>query len=114
MKVSSLRMAAMTSSSSVRNSLARPGFKGMLTKMTNGSALLILFPACTMVSRRSRPDCGYCRPAPLTLLSASCGKAVAEHGQSALRFGLGRLVLEDIPVFGQHTVGDPHDVSGDP
>src|SRR5260370_33837684 len=38
----------------------------------------------------------------------------AEHWQTTLRFCASRLILEDIPVLGQHTVGDPYDVSGDP
>src|SRR3982074_3029967 len=45
---------------------------------------------------------------------ASCGKAVAEHGQSALRFGFGRLVLEYVPMLGQGAVLDPPHGGGDP
>jgi hypothetical protein len=35
-----------------------------------------------------------------THLFASCRKTVTEHGQSALRFGSGRLVLEYVPMLG--------------
>jgi hypothetical protein len=41
-------------------------------------------------------------------------KLVPEHRQTALRFRASRLILEDVPVFSQHPVGDPHDVGGDP
>jgi len=44
----------------------------------------------------------------------SIGEAIAEHWQTALRLCASRLILEDVPVFGQHPVGDAHDVGGDP
>src|SRR6266849_5263486 len=44
----------------------------------------------------------------------SIGEAIAEHWQTALRLRASRLILEDVPVFGQHPVGDAHDVGGDP
>src|SRR3981189_19928 len=62
------------------------------------------------------------KPARLRILSsdlvtdlfASCGKAVAEHRQSALRFGCGRFVLEYVPMLGQNAVLDPHHGGGPP
>jgi hypothetical protein len=41
-------------------------------------------------------------------------EAVAEHGQSALRLGFRRLVLEYVPMLGQRAVLDPHHVGGHP
>jgi hypothetical protein len=46
--------------------------------------------------------------------SASLAKPVAEHRQAALRFGFGRLVLQDVPVFGKAAVLDPDNIRGDP
>src|SRR5258708_36566997 len=45
---------------------------------------------------------------------SSSGEAITEHWQTALRLRASRLILEDVPVFGQHPVGDAHDVGGDP
>src|SRR5258708_16682518 len=45
---------------------------------------------------------------------SSTGEAITEHWQTALRLRASRLILEDVPVFGQHPVGDAHDVGGDP
>ncbi len=44
----------------------------------------------------------------------SVGEAVAEHRQAAERLGLGRFVLEHVPVLGEPTVLDADDVGGDP
>jgi hypothetical protein len=42
----------------------------------------------------------------------SGSEAVAKHRQAALRFGFGRLVLQDVPVFGKAAVLDPDDIGG--
>ena len=39
---------------------------------------------------------------------------LAEHRQSALRLGPGRFVLQHIPMFGEDTFGDTHDVRSYP
>jgi hypothetical protein len=39
---------------------------------------------------------------------------IAKHRQAALRFGFCRLVLQDVPVFGEAAVLDPDNVCGDP
>jgi peroxiredoxin len=44
----------------------------------------------------------------------SIWEAITEHWQTALRLRTRRLILEDVPVFGQHPVGDAHDVGSDP
>src|SRR5258705_9620921 len=44
----------------------------------------------------------------------STGEAVTEHWQTALRLRASRLILENVPVFGQHPVGNAHDVGGNP
>jgi hypothetical protein len=44
----------------------------------------------------------------------SIGEAIAEHRPTALRFRASRLILEDVPVLGQHPVGDANGVGGDP
>ena len=44
----------------------------------------------------------------------SGSEAVAKHRQAALRFGFGRLVLQDVPVFGKAAVLDPDNIRGDP
>jgi len=37
----------------------------------------------------------------------SGSEAVAKHRQAALRFGFGRFILQNIPVFGEAAVLDP-------
>jgi hypothetical protein len=44
----------------------------------------------------------------------SLGKAVAKHRQPADELGLGRLVLEYVPMLGELAIFDAHDVGGDP
>ena len=44
----------------------------------------------------------------------SVGEPVAEHRKAAERLGLGRLVLEHVPVLGQPAVLDADDVGSDP
>src|SRR5580692_2347526 len=44
----------------------------------------------------------------------SIGEAIAEHWQTALRLCARHFILQDVPVFGQHSVGDAHDIGGDP
>src|SRR5438270_1932076 len=44
----------------------------------------------------------------------SSGETVAKHRQAALRFGFGRLVLQNVPVFGKAAVLDPDNIRGDP
>jgi len=40
----------------------------------------------------------------------SGSEAVAKHRQAALRFGFGRLVLQDVPAFGQAAVLDSDNI----
>jgi hypothetical protein len=40
----------------------------------------------------------------------SGGETIAKHRQAALRFGFGRLVLQDVPVFGQAAVLDSDNI----
>src|SRR5277367_1484288 len=44
----------------------------------------------------------------------SPGECVAEHGKAADRFGLGRLVLQNVPMLSKKTVFEPDNVGGDP
>jgi hypothetical protein len=44
----------------------------------------------------------------------SGSEAIAKHRQAALGFGFGRLVLQDVPVFGKAAVLDPDNIRGDP
>jgi len=44
----------------------------------------------------------------------SGSEAIAKHRKAALRFGFGRLVLQDVPVFGKAAVLDPDNIRGDP
>src|SRR5207247_4492997 len=46
--------------------------------------------------------------------SVSFRKCRAEHGEAALRFGLRRLVLHDVPMFCETSVHDTEDVDDDP
>jgi hypothetical protein len=39
---------------------------------------------------------------------------VAKHGKAADRFGLGRLVLQNVPMLFKKTVFEPDNVGGDP
>jgi hypothetical protein len=38
----------------------------------------------------------------------------SEHRQTALRLGLGRLVLQNVPVFGEQAASHADDIGGDP
>lgn len=53
-------------------------------------------------------------PATLQGNAPSFREFLAEHRQSALRLGPGRFVLQHIPMFGEDTIGDAHDVRGNP
>src|SRR5271163_2611201 len=44
----------------------------------------------------------------------SGGEAIAEHRQAADGLGLRRLVLDDVPVFGELAVLEADDIGGDP
>jgi hypothetical protein len=44
----------------------------------------------------------------------SLGKRGPEHRQTASRFGFGRFILRNIPVFREHTVVRADDIGGDP
>jgi len=44
----------------------------------------------------------------------SGSEAVAKHRQAALRFGFGRFILQNIPVFSKAAVLDPDNIRGDP
>jgi hypothetical protein len=44
----------------------------------------------------------------------SGSEALAKHRQAALRFGFGRFILQNIPVFSEAAVLDPDNVRGDP
>jgi hypothetical protein len=46
--------------------------------------------------------------------ATSFRESLAEHQQSALRPGPGHFVLQHIPMFGEDTVGDTHDVRSYP
>src|SRR6266481_7304608 len=61
-------------------------------------------------SKTSNPRCIQ----PSVTPERSTGEAVTEHWQTALRLRASRLILENVPVFGQHPVGNTHDVGGDP
>src|ERR1700685_531239 len=50
----------------------------------------------------------------LRCLRLSRGECVAEHGKAAHRFGLGRLVLQNVPMLSEKTVFEPDNVGGDP
>src|SRR5580700_7274990 len=49
-----------------------------------------------------------------SVMTASAGKPVSEHGQAADGGFLCRLVLNDVPVFSQLGVLEAHDVHNDP
>lgn len=53
-------------------------------------------------------------PATLQGDAPSFREFLAEHRQSALRLGPGRFVLQHIPMLSEDTVGDAHDVRGNP
>jgi len=42
------------------------------------------------------------------------GKPVAEHGPTALRFGLRRFVLNHVPMLDQHSIDQTNEVRNDP
>jgi len=44
----------------------------------------------------------------------SGSEAVAKHRQAALRFGFGRFILQNVPVFSEAAVLDPDNIRGDP
>jgi transcriptional regulator GlxA family with amidase domain len=54
------------------------------------------------------------QPATLQGDAPSFRDFLAEHKQSALRFGPGHFVLQHIPVFGDESVGDAHDIGRNP
>jgi hypothetical protein len=39
---------------------------------------------------------------------------IAKHRQTALRFGFGRFILQNIPMFGEVAVLNPDNIHGDP
>jgi hypothetical protein len=39
---------------------------------------------------------------------------IAKHRQAALRFGFGRVILQDIPVFSEAALFDPDNIRRDP
>ena len=47
-------------------------------------------------------------------LGRSLRECVAEHGKAAHRFGLGRLILQNVPMLFKNTVFEPDNVGGDP
>src|SRR4029079_3110264 len=49
-----------------------------------------------------------------TLFPRSIREAITKHRQATLRLRASRLVLQDIPVFGQDIVGTAHNVCGNP
>ena len=53
-------------------------------------------------------------PATLQGDAPSFREFLTEHRQSALRLGPGRFVLQHIPMLGEDTVGETHDVRGSP
>ena len=53
-------------------------------------------------------------PATLQGDAPSFREFLTEHRQSALRLGPGRFVLQHIPMLGEDTVSDTHDVRGNP
>src|SRR3984957_21300816 len=44
----------------------------------------------------------------------SLGECVAEHRKATDRFGLGRFVLQNVPMLSKKTVFEPDNVGGDP
>ena len=54
------------------------------------------------------------QPATLQGDAPSFRDFLAEHKQSALRFGPGHFVLQHIPMFGDESVGDSHDIGRNP
>ena len=51
---------------------------------------------------------------PIAELSGVSWKRNSKHRQAALRFGFGRFILQNIPVFGETAVLDPDNIRGDP
>src|SRR5580658_5246335 len=49
-----------------------------------------------------------------SVMTASAGKSVSEHGPATDGGFLCRLVLDDVPVFSQLAVLEAHDVHNDP
>src|ERR1700752_1807004 len=47
-------------------------------------------------------------------LRPSLWECVAEHGKPAHRFGLGRLVLQNVPMLSKKSVFEPDNVGGNP
>src|ERR1700724_2210454 len=50
----------------------------------------------------------------IALLSVSPGECIAKHGKAADRFGLGRLVLQNVPMLFKNAAFEPDDVGCDP
>src|SRR5258707_14713416 len=53
-------------------------------------------------------------PATLQGNALSFREFLAEHRQTALRFGPGRFVLQHIPMFGEDAIRDSHNVHSNP
>src|SRR6476646_5977828 len=66
----------------------------------------------SLAAKLTRKDVRTQRRFPERVDSGS--EAVAKHRQAALRFGFGRLVLQNVPVLGETTVLDPDNIRGDP
>ena len=47
-------------------------------------------------------------------MGLSLGECVAEHGEAADRFGLGRLILQNVPMLFEKAAFEPDNVGGDP
>src|ERR1700727_2186148 len=50
----------------------------------------------------------------ITSFWLSPGECVADHGKATRGFGLGRLVLQNVPMLSEKTVFEPDNVGGDP
>jgi hypothetical protein len=89
-------------------------------------AIITLFPSLWRASASPRP---MPEPPPvmktvlpLSLMVVSFGisvrmsgrKALAEHRHPAHGLGSGRFVLQNVPVFGELTVLEAHDIGGNP
>ena len=48
------------------------------------------------------------------MAGTSASEVIAKHWQAALRFGFGRFILQNIPVFSKAAVLDPDNIRGDP
>jgi hypothetical protein len=64
-------------------------------------------------SRHPHVQLAWPEPAAWRLL-LSLGKRGPKHRQTALRLRFGRFILQNIPVFREHTVGHSDNIGGDP